>query len=253
MDAFFEPAGKQFRPRPHARSPWSAGMLHGRLLAGLAARALGDGGGRQLARLTVDLWRAAPMEPVTVETQVLRDGRRVRVETVGIVCAGHEVARATALLVQRGPAPDGVVWSAAPWEAPRPESLPAPVRTTDMVGNPDLRTIGLGFEGAGARRAWLRDDRSLVDGEPLGAWPRAAMAADVANPLANWGTHGLDYINADLSLSMVRDPAGPWIGLEITDHLDRDGVAVGVAALHDAEGRFGHCSVSSVVTPRFAV
>ncbi len=253
LDAFFEPLGEELAPRPHARSPWSADMLHGRLLAGLTARSLPDSGSYQLVRLTVDLFKAAPMEPVRVQCRVIRDGRRVRSAEISVRCAGAEVARASALLLLRTRPPGGTVWSAPGWDVPRAESLPKPVRGEDSLGNPDLRPIGLGFEGAGPRRAWLRDDRDLVDGEPLGPWVRAAMAADVANPLSNWGTHGLDYINADVTLSMVRDPTGAWIGLDVTDHLDRDGVALGLAALHDGDGRFGHCTVSSVATPRFGL
>jgi hypothetical protein len=38
--AFFALKNGELVPAPHARSPWSADMLHGRLLGGLAARAL---------------------------------------------------------------------------------------------------------------------------------------------------------------------------------------------------------------------
>ena len=74
-------------------------MLHGRLLAGLAARAV-EGMGHdpmlRVARLTVDMFRAPPMSALDVATRVIRDGRRVRVVDVSIRSAGVEVARARA-------------------------------------------------------------------------------------------------------------------------------------------------------------
>src|SRR6185312_6795423 len=79
-EAFFRAEGSALVPSAEARSPWSDQMLHGRLLAALAAR-VAEGpasGGLVPVRLTCDLFRAAPIEPVTVETDVLRDGRRVR-------------------------------------------------------------------------------------------------------------------------------------------------------------------------------
>ena len=40
--AYFSLSTDGLKPVPAARSPWSADMLHGRLLAGLAARAVED-------------------------------------------------------------------------------------------------------------------------------------------------------------------------------------------------------------------
>ena len=39
-DAFFTSSADGFVPTEHARGPWAPSMLHGRLLAGLAARAI---------------------------------------------------------------------------------------------------------------------------------------------------------------------------------------------------------------------
>src|SRR5690606_10087472 len=111
-------------PRPEARSPWSPDMLHGRLLAGLAARAVEASGPDPPwvpARLTVDLFRSASMAPVEVRRSTRRDGRRVRVDEVVALSEGREVAAATVVLLRSGEAPTGAVWTRDDWSAAHPD------------------------------------------------------------------------------------------------------------------------------------
>ena len=63
-DSYFQSAGSGVVPFAHVHVPWGDDMLHGRLLGGLAARALeAEHGapGWRAARLTVDLFRPAAM------------------------------------------------------------------------------------------------------------------------------------------------------------------------------------------------
>jgi Thioesterase-like superfamily len=252
---YFVARGDEFVPGPQAASPWSMTMLHGRLLAGLVARAveLGPAGDVfQVARLTTDLFRAPPMAPVRVETAVVRDGRRVRTADCRLLVEGVEVARAYALLLRRGEQPAGRVWAPPDWSVPSPDELPPPPTTDEPrgFGAPELRMISPeGFMGAGQKLAWLRERRRLVAGEPLTPAARVAMAADVVNPLANWSDQGLAFINADLTVYLVRPPVDEWVGLEVAGHLSQDGVAFGHAILHDRSGGIGHCAVASTATP----
>ena len=256
--AFFERMGDELVPRPQAASPWGPDMLHGRLLAGLAATAVQQdhgGGGFFPVRLTVDLFRAAPMAPIRLRTTRTRDGGRVRAVDVSIECAGRQVARVAALLLRRAEQPPGRVWTAPAWEVPAPEDVPAPALPPEEAdaGHPELRPIGGRLNDAADRKqAWLRDPRPLVDGEAVSPVARAVMAADVVNPLSNWGDGGLHFINADLTVHLVRAPVGEWIGLDITDHLDQDGISVGQGALYDTTGRIGHAQVCSVARAPFA-
>src|SRR5690606_15154426 len=116
-------------PRAHARSPGSADMMHGRLLAGLAARHVEQhhlDDGMRAARLTIDLFRSPAMEPVVETSRVLRAGRRIKVVEVVQSIAETEVARAVVVLMRTGPHPDGAVWAPPPWDAPAPDDVPAP-------------------------------------------------------------------------------------------------------------------------------
>ncbi len=225
-------------------------MLHGRLLAGLAARAVEDAGhdpALRVARLTVDMFRSPPMTALTVAANVIRDGRRVRVVDVSIRSADTEVARASALLLRTGTHPGAPIWRAPEWNVPDPDTLPA-ADDADATGGWDIRlaTPG-GFWTAERKRLWARDRWQLVAGEAPSPVVRAALAADMPNPLANSGTEGLQFINADLTLFLGRPPRSHWIGLEVTGHVGDDGIAVGSCTIYDTAGAIGWSSVCAIV------
>ena len=100
--AFFTLTDGRFVPDEDARSWWTPGMLSGPLLGGLLARALDTAFGSpefQFSRLTVDLFRNAPFEPIEITTEVVREGRRIRVTEATVLTSIGVVARA-----ERGPA-----------------------------------------------------------------------------------------------------------------------------------------------------
>jgi hypothetical protein len=247
--AYFIAGTNGLQPVPEARSPWAADMLHGRLLAGLAARAV-EGAGHdpalRVVRLTVDMFRSPPMSPLHASTRVVRDGRRVRVVDVSIRSADVEVARASALLLRTGLHPDGVIWRAPEWDVPLPETLPTPEQG-DTFGGWEIRLLTPGgFWTAERKRLWARDRWQLIAGEQPSPVVRAALAADLPNPLANSSAEGLQFINADLTLFLGRPPVSEWIGLEVAGHVGRDGVAVGSCTLYDTAGVIGSSSVCAI-------
>jgi hypothetical protein len=222
-------------------------MLHGRLLAGLAARAAENAGhdpALRIARLTVDMFRTPPMTPFRVETAVIRDGRRVRVVDIRIRAADIEVARATALMLRGGPHPHGAIWRAPEWSVPHPDTLEA--GNSDDSGGWDIRPLTPAFWTAERGRLWTRDRWQLVAGEEPSPAVRAALAADLPNPLANSGPDGLQFINADLTLFLSRPPVSAWIGVEVAGHFGDDGVAIGTCTMYDTDGAIGMSSVCAI-------
>lgn len=260
---YFTSTADGFAPSDQASGPWSPDMLHGRFLGGLAARSLeselGDDGWRA-ARLTVDLFRPAAMQPVRVMTEVLRTGRRIRVADAHLHCDGHAVGRATAVFLALGAEPPGTVWrpTMAPW--PDPESLPddPPPETMDPVdegaatgANPDswlTRTVAGGFGTGRQTRLWTNDTAAMVDDEPLTPFVRAAISGDLACPIANSSDVGLHFINADYTLALGRYPTGDWIGLESSQQLSADGVSIASSTLVDLDGPFGTSTGCSLAT-----
>jgi hypothetical protein len=254
VEPFFVPSERGLLPGAKAVGPWATDMLHGRLLAGLAAWAIERDHGMDgfvPTRLTVDMFRNPPMEPAEVVTTLVRGGRRVRAMDALVRMGGKEVSRASALFLATGEDPvDDPVAVSPIWNAPPADELTADLDddgSFDVVSPADR-----GFGTPGARQAWIRDRRQLILGVELTPFVRAALAADLASPLANFGAEGLDFINADLSLHLGRLPEGEWIGTETAHRVAASGVSVAVCTLHDHRGPIGASTVCAVRNPRMA-
>jgi hypothetical protein len=239
--AFLEARGDVLVPRRHAASGWGD-VLNGRTLAALVAwgveRDHADAD-YQVARLTVDMFRAAPLVPLTVTTAAVRSGHRVRVVDVSVRSEDAELTRGSVVMLRRGEEPPGHVPAPPEWDAPRPDDLPAP---TERRPPWESRRFD--------RSAWIREYFELVEGEPLTPLLRVALACDITNALANTGDRGLGYINADLTLYLARLPAGEWVGCEPTGHGAAAGVSFATASMYDLGGRIGHVAMSAVADPR---
>ncbi|MEV0383616.1 thioesterase family protein [Nonomuraea sp. NPDC050643] len=245
--AFFTREKDELVPAPHARGPWSPDMLHGRLLGGLAARAIEEHHaepGLRFARLTVDLFRNSPLLPVTVETVLIRDGRRIRVADATISTAQGVIGRAGAVLLREGEHPEGERAIVTPaWDEPAPDG--PPVTGTGWTPPFDLWRLTPWGE-PGPARVWMRERYPLVDDEPLTPIVRLALAADFASPLSNAQPDGLRFINADYTMTLARPLEGELIGVEGTGHVGAGGVATGQVTMHDTAGPLGFCVVTAV-------
>lgn len=252
-DASFSMDGDLLVPTSQAVSPWSTDMVDGRSVAGLVAWAVERdhptaGDGLHVGRLTIDMFRPVPMQPLRLTTTVARAGRRLVVVDVSMRSGDVEVTRASVLRLLTGDHPEGTPWVPPPWDMPDADALPAGGRSPS--GAFEFRSATPFGEGRG--RSWLREQGDFVAGAPASPLVRAAMAADFVNPLANSAPGGLRFINADLTLHLARYPRGDWVGLESIGHLGAGGVAVGSAWLHDADGRFGQSSTTALPDGRIA-
>jgi hypothetical protein len=240
--AYFTLSDDGFVPGDSAKSWWVPGMVHGRLLGGLLARELETAYGNpefQFSRLTVDMFRNAPFEPVGVSSVVVREGRRIRVTEATVTAGVGTVARASAVQLRRGEQPPTPVPTRTPaWDAPDPATLRRSVQEFDDPADPSHR------------RMWIVEKSPLVDGETLSPFVRAALAADMASPLAHRSEDELEFINADYTLVLSRDPVGTRIGLQSGGHASDAGVAVGHCTMHDAEGPIGFSMAVAVANVR---
>ncbi len=248
MEASFTPDGDRLVPSASARSPWSDAMVNGHHVGGLVAWGVqrdSPDPQLQVSRLTVDMVRPVPMRPLRVLPRRVRDGRRLRAVDVSVVDGDVEVARGSALLLRRSEHPEGEPWAPAEWDAPPPEAIEG------AGGGPmsfEIRQIA-DWNGAPGR-VWLRERVEFVAGQPLTPLLRAALMADFASPLANSGGDGLEFINADVTMYLARDPRGEWIGMESAGHVGAGGVALGTSWMYDRDGRIGHCVTAALPDPR---
>ncbi|GAB4662116.1 thioesterase family protein [Mycobacterium avium] len=258
---FFVTDGRDYVPTPLARGPWGP-SLSGNYIGGLLGRAVEqqvDDVDLQPARLTVDLLRPVALQPVQVTSSVVRHGRRIRLVDAVMRQNDAIVARASALYLRRSEHRADQVWT-SPVSMPAipaepvvvPDDLPMmlhsygrdPVAGSPGVGVTEWRHDGQKF-------AWVRETKLLVDDEPLSPFTRAVMAGDVTSSLTHWGTAGLQFINADYTVSLSRLPQGVYIGLASVTHYDHGGVATGVATLFDEAGPIGSGLATALANPGF--
>ena len=258
---FFVTDGDGYAPTRLARGPWGP-SVSGNYIGGLLGRAVEqevDDVDLQPARLTVDLLRPVALQPLQVHSSVVRDGRRLRLVDAVMTQNDVTVARASALFLRRSEHAVNTVWTS-------PVTMPA------MPGEPDVLAddipmvlhsfgrdpvagswgIAAGeWQHDGQKFAWTRETKLLVDDEPLSPFVRAAMAGDVTSALTHWGTEGLQFINADYTITLSRLPEGAYIGLASVTHYSHAGVATGVATLFDETGPIGSGMATALANPGF--
>ena len=137
---------------------------------------------------------------------------------------------------------------------PTPDPIPQGLATLVWTYGKNEHTPGPGFgldawQHAGPKYIWVRDIRPLVDGEELTPFTRAAMAGDMVSSLTHFGTEGLQFINADYTLTLSRLPEGPYLGLAALTHYSHDGVATGVATIVDQHGPIGSGVATALSNP----
>jgi len=254
---YFVRDGNHYVPTEIARGGWGP-SISGHVVGGILGWAVGQAvDDRQLqpARLTVDLPAPTALEPIEVHTRVQHERRRLRLVEAVLIQRDVPVARGSALFLRRGPQPDGDVWS-QPVQMPR-----LPIEEDGTHPSLFMRTYGWGAgvqnpdldwaDTSGQKYTWLQETRPLIDGEPLTAFTRAAMAADVTAAIANWGSNALQFINVDYTLTLSRLPEGPHIGLAALTHYSNHGVATGSAVLLDHKGPVGSAVSVSIAHSGF--
>ena len=257
MDAIYRVDGNRVVTSPDAAGPWDAGMQHGSAPAALvvwAAEAIPTREPMRIARVTIDLMRPVPIAPLVIETEVLREGRKIQLCAVRLRAENAVVVAATILKI-KSQAP-----ALPPEIGDRPVELPGPDQAReeqpDFSGSPFVKAISMraargrfGAPGLGA--IWYRLDRPLVEASAVSQAMRAVVAADFCNGTsAALDFRHWTFINADLTVSLAREPLGAWILVDAESWIGPDGAGLAMAGLADQKGYFGRAIQSLVIEKR---
>jgi len=257
MDAIYRVDGNDVITSPHAAGPWDPRMQHGSAPASLvtwAAERLPTPVPMAIARVTIDLMRPVPLAPLTIETEILREGRKIQLSSVKLRADGALVVGATVLKVrsQALTLPDEI--KELPVELPSPEE--SLVEDGHAASSPFVRSVSMRaargrFGQAGAGAIWFRVDKPLIEGSAVSQAMRAVVAADFSNGTASTlDFRQWTYINADLSVSFARQPVGDWILLDGDSWIGPDGMGLAMSRLADRQGYFGRAVQSLVIEKR---
>jgi hypothetical protein len=258
--AIFERDGDRIVPTGLARGPWDPGSCHGGAPAALLAAVLDQlpsPAPMHGVRLSFDLLRPVPLAPLTLASQVVRDGKRVQLAEATLTDGdGTELMRCRALRIRTTelgiPAP--------PPEAGAGDRLPdEPEQLSRFDGSGTWQTEGfweavdvrflegqLGQPGRGV--AWFRVVAPLLEGLELTPLARAAATADFGNgigPPLPMGPYL--YVNPDLTVHLDRLPVGEWVGMRSTSVARPSGSGQTTSTLFDRDGRIGTAAQSLYV------
>lgn len=255
-DAIFSRDGEhRVTATRYAAGPWHPDLQHGGAPSALcvwAAEQVKAPVPMRVARVTVELLRPVPVGTLTVDTQVLRQGRKIQLVQVRLLADDTEVTRATVLRIR-------IAEVALPRDVAMPSvvSDPDALPPGDLFGrvnfgaNFDIRRERGGFAELGPGRAWFRQHRATIAGEPVSPAMRAAAVADFSNgiapvlPFEEW-----TFLNADLTISLAREPRGEWIFSDAETWAAEDGIGIAATRLADRDGYFGRAIQSLLLERR---
>ncbi|PYF04540.1 thioesterase superfamily protein [Rhodopseudomonas faecalis] len=257
MEAIYRIDGNHITTSPYAAGPWDLTMQHGSppsALVAFIAESIPTAQPMQIVRLTIDLMRPVPVAPLTFETEVIRDGRKIQLCAVRLLAEGVVVVSATVLKMRIGAQtlPDEI--EHPPIDVPPPEQgqpLRAMGDNNPFVSCVSIREVHGGFLSLGPGAIWYRMDRPIVEGHAISPVMRAAVAADFSNATSavldfkEW-----TFINADLSINLARPPIGEWVLLNSEMWISPDGAGIASSKLGDLHGYFGRAVQSLVIEKR---
>ncbi|MFI6291870.1 thioesterase family protein [Nonomuraea sp. NPDC050790] len=244
----------RYRASEHTQGPWHPEFQHLGPVTALIAHELGLTApvpGLELSRLAADVFAPVPIGELEVDTEVVRDGRRVQCLAATVRAGGREYVRATAWRIRAGDSPETAT-QPPPAPLPAAPSSPSWLSTGFGYGRAmDWRFVKGGPMETGPATAWMRLDVPLVENEPMSPLERLLAVADSGNGISHalpFETHL--FVNVDLTVSLFRAPAGEWICMDAETVVGPSGRGLTRSALFDEAGEVGAAVQTLFVAPR---
>jgi hypothetical protein len=242
-----------FESTPLANAGWYEEGQHGGALTALITGqvekipTLAD---MEVARVTVELFRVVPLVPLTIETSVLREGKRIQtVEARVTDPRGTLLSLATVqrLRTAARPLPDDATTPATtlapPDQCRRVETKSWGVGDTGKImfhrNAIEVREIHGRFGEKGPGAIWARLTSPIVAGEEPTPAQRAVMVADFCNGVSAWLDSSWVFMNSDLTINLGRHPEGEWVALDAESAYSDRGRGVAYGSLWDERAWVG--------------
>jgi hypothetical protein len=257
MDPIFRVDGQRVVTSPDAAGPWDPRMQHGSAPSALvvwAAEAIPTPVPMHITRVTIDLMRPVPVAPLSIETEILREGRKIQLCAIRLLADGVVVVAASVLKTKTQTLALPPEIGELPINFPGPEQ--SMVEPADHAGSPFTKCISMRaargrFGMVGPAAIWFRIGQPLVAGSAVSQAMRAVVAADFSNGTSSTlDFRQWTFINADLTVSFARQPVGEWILLDGETWIGPEGAGLATARLADPSGYFGRAVQSLVIEKR---
>lgn len=243
------------------RGPWDVRHQHAGPPIAMVCRAIEAAARSQglthIGRLTANLLRPLPIAALDIEVTTDYAGRNAAHFSARISAEGKELARFTALAQRESelPLPEPLDGHPLPL-APRAVADSLPVRMPfdrRHIGYADLveNRVAGGRMFQGRSAVWFRLQRPLVAGEDPSGYQRVAVAADSGNGIsAVLDIRRHVFVNADLTINLLRRPQGEWICIDARTLLHGNGCGLAESQIFDEAGLIGRATQSLAVRAR---
>ena len=259
--AYAPAEGGAFRSSALTRGPWHPDHQHAGPPIALVARAIENAAHRHglthLARLTANLLRPVPIADLEIDVATDYAGRNAGHFSARLEAGGKSVALFTAVAQRESGVtlPEGLPGHPLPLAPQGPDESPVCVFpfVGKHIGYPDLieSRVARGHFFHGPCAVWFRMRHPLVAGEAPSVYQRVAVAADSGNGISaildfsHWS-----FVNLDLTINLLRRPAGEWICVDARTCLGADGGGLAESTIYDVHGRVGRATQSLAIRPR---
>src|SRR5262245_925006 len=260
MEGIYRVSGQRVETSGSAAGPWHPNTQHGAAPAALvawAAEQLPADAPMCLARLSLDLLRPVPVGPLSIRSAIVRAGQRIQLATIDLLSNDVEVVRASVLRVRQSDVQISEDIGRLPRDLQLPEAsydIPPEHRVRCRFLDGVLAKLASGPERVrGPTAMWFRANQPIIEGRPISAAMRAAIAADFCNGVSSpLDPRQWSFVNGDTTLHLARLPAGEWILVNATTILGGSGGGIASGALADRNGYFGHASQSLIIECRYS-
>ncbi|MFZ0015135.1 MAG: thioesterase family protein [Acidimicrobiia bacterium] len=249
-----------YRSTPLANAGWYEEGQHGgavaALIAGHVERFVPTLSDMQVDRLTVEIFRVVPLVDLRIETEVVREGKRIQSVEARVFDPNDallSMATVQRLRVANMPLPDDA--GPPPLELPGPDEVDGAVGEAWGVGEAgktmfhrsvmEVREVFGGFGEKGPGAVWMRLKKPMVADHETTPLQRVVATADFCNGISR----GLDYtrwvfMNPDLTVHIARYPSGEWLALSAESGYENLGRGVATGTLWDKSGWLGRSTQS---------
>jgi len=209
----------------------------------------------QVSRVTVELFRVVPLVSLRIETEVVREGKRIQNVEARVFDDDTLLSVATVqrLRLAEQPIPEDA--------GPPALEIPGPYEVDGRVGDAwgvgergktmfhrhaiEVREVVGGFAEKGPGTVWMRLTTPIVAGRETTPLQRVVATADFCNGISR----SLDFdtwvfMNPDLTVHVSRYPSGEWIALAAESTYGHQGRGLATGTLWDRSGWLGRSTQS---------
>ncbi len=265
QDYFFKHDGELYSPQTTAGGPWSESMQHGgpvNAIIAMSVEAVANEIEMDVVRLTIDILKPVPMQPVQVKSHLIRKGGKMAVVDTFLTVVGSDepVASGRAVLLRAMPGKESMIDTAGPCPESRHTLLIEPWLPANIAAQlpPGLHHLIQFYPSLNKERpaCWVNGAANMLQDRAMTSLEHCATTADMTTVLAtrmqatqtgNLSFDVAQIMNTNTSIHFSRLPVGEWFAY--TDHFIQVCGGYGVAAcvIYDEQGCIGKVTQNLIV------